>query len=246
VRDAFFASPQFPRLLEPDAAKGTIARGVEAGLLAYVGKTGGGDYERFIYGRGLDAAEVEISDDMCIVTKETAEEYEKRKEKPPVLTSLAVSPPQVQIEPAKKQAFQVSGVDQYGHEIATGKIEWKASGGTITDDGVYTGGSDEGNFLVTAVAGAVSGSAMVTIPPKGKIPPPPPPARGVLRWTGEVPPQKWMNFYTSVLSKFAAGKGLKLQVSFQVDSEQAVSTQKIEETKAALQEIGLNTDVHTS
>jgi Protein of unknown function (DUF499) len=248
VRDAFFASPRFPRLLEPDAAKGTIARGVEAGLLAYVGKASGGDYEPFVYGSGLDPANVEISDGMYIVTKETADEYKKRKEKPPVLTSLAVSPSQVQIEPAKKQAFLVVGVDQYGHEVATGKLEWKASGGTITDDGVYTAGTDEGNFLVMAAAGAVSGSATVTIAPKGKIlppTPPPPPARGILRWTGEVPPQKWMNFYTKVLSKFAAGKGLKLQVSFEVDSEQAVSAQKIEETRSSLQDMGLNTDIHT-
>jgi hypothetical protein len=33
VRDAFFASPQFPRLLNPDSIKDTIARGVENGML---------------------------------------------------------------------------------------------------------------------------------------------------------------------------------------------------------------------
>ena len=40
-----------------------------------------------------------------------------------------------------------------------------------------------------------------------------PATAGTLRWTGEVTPQKWMNFYTKVLSRFAAGKGLKLTVS---------------------------------
>ena len=44
VRDAFFASPLFPRLLNPDAIKETIARGVSNGQLAYVGKTAGGKY----------------------------------------------------------------------------------------------------------------------------------------------------------------------------------------------------------
>ena len=39
VRDAFYASPLFPRLLNPDAIKETIARGVSNGQLAYVGKT---------------------------------------------------------------------------------------------------------------------------------------------------------------------------------------------------------------
>ncbi|MGH9351229.1 MAG: ATP-binding protein, partial [Terriglobia bacterium] len=247
VRDAFFASPQFPRLLDPEAVRGTIARGVEAGLLAYVGKTGGSDYEPFIYGHGLGAEEVEISDDLYVITKETAESYKKLKEKPPVLTSLVVSPPHLQIEPGKKQAFLVSGVDQYSHEITTGNIEWRATGGTIANDGVYSAGNDEGNFIVTVVAATVTGSATVTIAQKGAISalPPPRPAPGVLRWSGEVPPQKWMNFYTKVLSKFAAGKGLSLQVSFEVDAEQAISPQKIEETRTALQEIGLNTDVRT-
>ena len=44
VRDAFFASPLFPRLLNADAVKETIARGVSNGQLAYVGKTGSGRY----------------------------------------------------------------------------------------------------------------------------------------------------------------------------------------------------------
>ena len=35
-------------------------------------------------------------------------------------------------------------------------------------------------------------------------------------WNGAVPPQKWMNFYTKVLSRFAASPGLKLEVSFRV------------------------------
>ena len=38
VRDAFFASPKFPRLLNADAVKQTIYRGVEAGMMAYVVK----------------------------------------------------------------------------------------------------------------------------------------------------------------------------------------------------------------
>ena len=43
VRDAFLASPKFPRLLSADAIRDTISRGVANGLLAYVGKTGSGD-----------------------------------------------------------------------------------------------------------------------------------------------------------------------------------------------------------
>ena len=64
-----------------------------------------------------------------------------------------------------------------------------------------------------------------------------------LTWMGEIPPLKWMNFYTKVLSKFASTRGLKLTVKFEVESEGAVSQQKIDETKSALRELGLNDDV---
>jgi len=48
VRDAFFASPQFPRLTNPDLLKETISRGLVTGLLAYVGKTASVITNRFL------------------------------------------------------------------------------------------------------------------------------------------------------------------------------------------------------
>ncbi len=64
-----------------------------------------------------------------------------------------------------------------------------------------------------------------------------------LSWTGEVPAQKWMNFYTNVLSKFAAARGLKLTLKVEVAPEEGVSKQKLDKTKSALRELGLNDDV---
>src|SRR6266849_6077770 len=150
VRDAFFASPLFPRLLNPDAIKDTIARGVEGGLLAYVGKSVTGEYQPFLFGGNLNAQDVEISDEMYIVTRETAESYKKLREKPPALASLVISPAGAQIQPGKKQAFLVSGLDQHGQDIATGDVAWNASGGTIDKDGVFAAGQDEGSFVVDA------------------------------------------------------------------------------------------------
>ncbi len=66
---------------------------------------------------------------------------------------------------------------------------------------------------------------------------------GKMTWKGEVPAQKWMHFYTKVLSKFASGKGLKLTLCVEVSQEGGISTQKIEETKAALRELGLDENV---
>jgi len=54
-----------------------------------------------------------------------------------------------------------------------------------------------------------------------------------------------VNFYTKVLSKFAGAQGLKLTLSIEVSPEGGISTQRIEETRMALQELGLSADVET-
>jgi len=63
------------------------------------------------------------------------------------------------------------------------------------------------------------------------------------RWTGEIAPQKWMNFYTKVLARFAAAKGLKLTLTVEVQPDDGVSRAKIEETKIALRELAMPEDV---
>jgi hypothetical protein len=79
VRDAFYASPLFPRLLNPETIKDTIARGVSNGQLGYVGKLPSERYRPFNFERTLNASDVEISDEMFIITAETAEAYRRRQ-----------------------------------------------------------------------------------------------------------------------------------------------------------------------
>jgi hypothetical protein len=186
---------------------------------------------------------------MYIVTHETAETYKKLKEKPPILASLAISPSGAQVAPGKRQSFVVRGLDQYGQDIAVGKVLWKAAGGAIDQEGVFAAGQDEGSFAVTASVGALASSTMVTVAKAGSSTPQPPAQPlppGALKWTGEVPPQKWMNFYTKVLSKFAGAQGLKLTLSIEVSPEGGISAQRIEETRMALQELGLKSDLTVS
>jgi hypothetical protein len=66
----------------------------------------------------------------------------------------------------------------------------------------------------------------------------------VLRWSGEVPAQKWMNFYTKVLSRFATTKNLRLTVAVDVAPDGGVSKQAMEETKTALRELGLKDELN--
>jgi hypothetical protein len=209
VRDAFFASPRFPRLLSADAIRETISRGVANGLLAYVGKSGAGfqpaalsnplepgrmpaplDYKPFFFNQALMTSDIEFSEDMFLLTKETAEAYLKAKATPPV--SLPEPKPG---EPGEKP------------KPPTAETEDK----------------------------------------KGPEPKKPEQLTfATMAWTGEVPPQKWMKFYTAVLSKFAAGKGLKLKLSVEVSPEGGISKQKIDETKAALRELGMSDDLTSS
>lgn len=72
----------------------------------------------------------------------------------------------------------------------------------------------------------------------------PPLTYSTIRWEGDVPHQKWMIFYTRVLSKFSTEK-LKLHVKIEVESESGISKEKINETKASLHELGLNDEIKT-
>ena len=53
-----------------------------------------------------------------------------------------------------------------------------------------------------------------------------------------------MNFYTRVLAKFSAAKGMKLSVKVEITPEGGISKQKIEETKKALAELGLQEELN--
>jgi hypothetical protein len=64
-----------------------------------------------------------------------------------------------------------------------------------------------------------------------------------LSWSGEIPAQKWMNFYTKVLSKFAVGNEMKITLNIEVKQIAGISSQKLEETKTALRELGMGDDV---
>ena len=187
VRDAFFASPKFPRLLKGDAVKQTICRGVEAGMMAYVVKNTSGKYNPFAFQESLGETDVEITDDVFLITRDAAEAY------------LAGLEPDEESLPAP---------------------------GPNTPD--PTGGDDRG------------GATVVPTPPA--TPATPDLVRG-FRWVGEITPQKWMNFYTKVLARFAAAEGLKLLLTVDVRPEEGVSKAQITELKVALRELGMSEDV---
>jgi hypothetical protein len=74
----------------------------------------------------------------------------------------------------------------------------------------------------------------------GNPPPPSPSAHSIsaLRWEGDVPWQKWSQFYSKVFSRFST-KGLKLRVVVTVAPTGGISDQEVQETRTALKELGL-------
>lgn len=188
VRDAFYASPKFPRLLKQDAVKETISRGLDNGLLAYVGKATDGSYRPFVYKKPMAASDIELSEEMFIIQKDRADEYVARGStpKPPEpITDPNPPGPDLSEKPPEKGGDR----DRRGHDTS------------------------------------------------------PPPEIAGFTWTGEVSPQKWMNFYTKVLSKFATGSGLRLTVTVEVTPSGGLASTKLEETRNALRELGLDETV---
>ncbi len=245
VRNTFFASPQFPRLLKPDSIRETLSRGVENGMLAYVGKTPEGHYKPFYFNTSLSPTDIEISDDMFIISAEEA----KKNIEPPKLTRLEVSPSNICIEPGKNHGFLVKGFDQHNRLMDIGKVSYTANGGGIDEKGIFKAAEVEGTYKITASVGALTAAAEITISKeKDLLPPESPPVKDIykkLSWQGEIQPQKWMNFYTKVLSKYATGNGLKLTLKIEIAPSEGVSKQKVEDTKVALRELGLDDRIDT-
>jgi len=189
LRDVFFASPLFPRLLNAESLRDTLARGVENGISAYVGKIKNNKYYPFYYEETMLSSDIEFSDDMFIIKKTTAEEYRK---------SQTIPPSEGQPEPEKPT----------GDEGTPPTITGETPPGSL-----FPSETEEGKKV------------------------------SLLKWSGEVIPQKWMNFYMKVLSRFVTGSGLKLKVEIEVKPEDGISQQKVEQTKVALRELGLNEDL---
>jgi hypothetical protein len=233
VRDAFFSSPTLPRLLKPDAIKRTIADGINQKLIAYAGKTPNGQYAPFLFepDTGVDENDIEISDDMIILRAKDAVLLRE----PPRLTRIEMRPLGATVRPGESITFTATRFDQHGRPMDGSPMHWSASGGAIDDQGRFVA-EDAGGYRIQTTCESLTGLVDVRVDERIIDPPP---LQG-FGWKGSVPPQKWMNFYTKVLSRFASYPGLKLEVSFRVAPGEEVTEAKIEEAKAALRELGLN------
>jgi hypothetical protein len=306
VRDAFFASPLFPRLFSQEAVKELISKGVSYGIFAYVGKSAEGRYSPFHFKEDLSLDNIEIADDMYILKEPfkqpsaepetiivspsharlnpsgeiqfTARTLDKSSNEIGDATiewkatggsidqlgnfkagaeegtfkvtassgtvqgsatitlvnevrkavRMTISPSDASMNPGKTQSFSAKGFDQYGNEVPLGHIIWTAIGGEINDQGNFEAGQEEGNFIVTAIAGDLKGTSKCVI---RKI---------KAHWSGEMPHQKWSQFYTRVLMKHVVGNKLRLTIGLDLSD---ITDEDIEQMRIALKELGLDDDV---
>jgi len=66
-----------------------------------------------------------------------------------------------------------------------------------------------------------------------------------LSWQGVLPPQKWMTFYSKILSRLVATPGLQIEVRFDAPVQPAQHDSKLSEVQAGLRDLGLHDDVQT-
>ena len=238
VRDAFFASPALPRLIDPDSIKQTIADAVSSKLIGYARREGDRTVlERF--GEALSEHEVEISEDILILKAEDAQKLLE----PPRLDRIAISPERVDLNPNEHASFTVKGLDQYGHPFTVEHPAWSAPGCTVETDGRIHVGESPGVYAVTARVEDTEAQAQIRVlagkkrddgDDEKKV--------KVIRWKGSIPPQKWTNFYMRVVSPFAGTKGLNLhvQVEMPADQDDQQAKARREKIRNALRDLGLD------
>ena len=247
VRDAFFASPRFPRVTDQEVIKRTIARGVSDGIFGYAGNTPQSRYDPFYFNQPMSVLEVEISDDMFIIPREVAENIVREKEMDTTVARIEIQKPDAPLTPGQKQELRATLYNADDQIISNKSVCWKAVGGAITEGGVFEPGPGNNAFEITAscddamatVKGSVSPiteSAPIETEPEKII--------TSLELSGEMPHRQWANFYRRVLSRFSNDGRLTVNVEIEIEHPDGISREKIEDVQVALRELGLSQGIH--
>ena len=247
VQNVFYASPLFPRLTHPERIKDAIISGVTNGVLAYVGKAGN-RYDPFLYKTSISPLEIEISDDVFIITSQEAEEYLVKTRKPACLATLAIIAHQSEIKPNESLTFSVKGSDQYDQPIDVGTIIWEANGGDIDTEGNFTSPSSAGVYQISARSGKICANTSISVRQiLSHIPGEALPitehglcADDQVIWQGELTKQKWMLFFTKILKDIENDKGIRIHINFSITDNKVMGPDKIREIEAAMREFGMD------
>ncbi|HQC72223.1 MAG TPA: AAA family ATPase, partial [Candidatus Competibacteraceae bacterium] len=256
VRDAFFASPALPRLLDPNSIKRTIADGVTTKLFGYASRDAAGKLKLDRFGESLLEQEVEISDDLFILRAQDAE----RLLEPPRLEKLILQPSSIDVGPGEHVTFKLSGLDQYGQGYPVESAVWSAPDCTMSSEGRFKASDTPGSYRVTVQVESLQAEANVRVKPpvtttytasggeqsQAGEEHPSDYGEKKIQWSGTIPFRDWMKFYTKVITKLTSSPRLTLHVSLEAPAEGESASAKIEDIKSALRELGLDENVKQS
>jgi hypothetical protein len=82
----------------------------------------------------------------------------------PFLESIRMTPDSVELMPGENQQFTALGTDSLGEPVQL-LARWSATGGTVSHEGIYSAGSEQGDFsvIVTDTLSGIEGRAAVRI-----------------------------------------------------------------------------------
>ena len=246
IRDAFFASPHFPRVLNQEVIKKTIERGVSEGAFGYAGRASDEGYDPFYYREPLSTLQIEFSDDMFLIPKELAEEEIVRRSKDNRIVRLVIDTPVREVAVGQHYLLTARAYNKDGERVSGKEIGWQTDGGEISERGEFFAGEKPGTYTITAVCEGVPAEVQVHVS-KEVLPPKPPVQTQItsLRWGGTLDPFKWSNFYNRLIIKLMKSGKLKLSIDLSVDNTDGIPEEIVNEIRVALKELELDENLQT-
>lgn len=241
IREVFYSSPVFPKLKNPLSISSTISKGVANSTFG-VCQLQSGNITNVIIGKTVSVDDIEISDEVAILLAEEARKYEE----PRLLKRIVLFSPKTNLLPREDVQVTAVGYDQFNEIIAIHNIEWSTSSGNISSNGFLECPETECSVTVSAMASGISGTIILSVKKEPNVNEKQPPfsvGKKTIKWSGEVPPGKWMVFYNKVLSKQVSKNGFNVSVSFQFELEGNDTSETLDSIKFELNELGLDTRI---
>jgi hypothetical protein len=247
IRDAFFASPQFPRVLNQEVIKKTIERGVSEGTFGYAGHASDGGYDPFYFHEPISTLQIEFSDDVFLIPKELAEREIERRSKDNRIIQLVIDTPVREVAVGQRCTLTARAYNKDGERVTGKEIGWQADGGEISDLGEFFAGEKPGIYTITAVCEGVPAKVQVHVNKEAtKQKTEVQTQITSLRWGGTLDPFKWSNFYNRLIIKLMKSGKLKLSIDLSVDNTDGIPEEVVNEIRVVLKELGLNENIQTN
>ncbi len=107
------------------------------------------------YYKDIVASNVNVGGNFYLI-KENDDTITEIKDSMSALTNLIVTPENPIVLSGKTLQLAVAGKDQYDADITVDAPVWSATGGTISNTGLFTAGSESGDYEITVQIGSVS------------------------------------------------------------------------------------------